>query len=147
MQNQSKLSGLARYMAIAAFACGSMLSGAPVQAADTAPVNIVVPYAAGGAVDIVTRIVGQKMGDALGQSIIVENRPGAATNIGSQVVVRSAPDGHTLLTASNTLASNGALYKHLPFDPAKDLVPVGAIGYSPLVVVVPENSPYHTLKS
>lgn len=107
--------------------------------------QIVVPYAAGGAVDVVTRIVGQKMGEVLGSAVIVENRPGAGSNIGTQAVVRSSPNGNTLLTASNTLASNGALYKNLPFDPATDLVPVGSIGYAPLVVVVSATSPYKKL--
>jgi tripartite-type tricarboxylate transporter receptor subunit TctC len=128
---------------MAALACCALLTSA--QAAESAPLQIVVPYAAGGAVDVVTRIVGQKMGEVLGTSIIVENRPGAATNIGTQAVVRSAPNGNTLLTASNTLASNGALYSRLPFDPAKDLAPVGSIGYAPLVIVVPAASSYKKL--
>ncbi len=145
MPIQRTLPGMFRCLAAAAFVCGAALSMAPAQAADNAPVHIVVPYSAGGGVDIVTRIVGQKMGDALNAPIIVENRPGAATNIGSDAVARSEPDSNTLLTASNTLASNGALYSKLPFNPATDLVAVGAIGYAPLVVVVPENSPYHKL--
>ena len=144
MQVQRKISGVLRGMAAAALVFGSLSSVSTAQAGE--PVHIVVPYSAGGAVDIVTRIVGQKLGTALGDSIIVENRPGAGTNIGTQAVVRSEPDGNTLLTASNTLASNGALYSKLPFDPAHDLVPIGGIGYAPLVVVVPQASPYRTLK-
>jgi tripartite-type tricarboxylate transporter receptor subunit TctC len=105
-----------------------------------------VPYAAGGAVDIVTRLVAQKMGDTLKQSIIIDNRPGGATNIGMDIVARAHADGYTLLTASNTLASNSALFTNLNFDPAKDLIPVGSIGYAPLVVVVPSTSPYKTLQ-
>lgn len=116
---------------------------APVLAAD--PVRIVVPYAAGGGVDIVTRMVSPKMEEALGTSIIVENRPGAATNIGSAAVASAKPDGTMLLTASNTLASNAALYSKLNFDPANDFVTIGQIGYAPLVVVVPQDSPYRTL--
>jgi len=110
------------------------------------PIRIVVPYAAGGGVDIVTRLVSQKMGEALGQTIIVDNRPGAATNIGMADVAQAAPDGYTLLTASNTLASNAALFSNLTFDPAHDFTPVGSIGYAPLVVVVPEASTNKTLK-
>lgn len=142
MRIPGKRFGLARSVAAAVLTCCAMISTAPAQAADDTPVQIVVPYAAGGGVDVVTRIVGQKMGDVLGTSIIVENRPGAATNIGTQHVVRSEPDGHTLLTVSNTLASNGALYRKLPFNPATDLVPIGSIGYAPLVVVVATGSPY-----
>jgi tripartite-type tricarboxylate transporter receptor subunit TctC len=110
------------------------------------PIHIIVPYAPGGAVDIVTRLVGQKMGTALKQAIIVDNRPGAATNIGMDAAARAEPDGYTLLTASNTLASNAALFSKLTFDPAHDLAPVGGIGYASLVVVVPQASPYKTLQ-
>jgi tripartite-type tricarboxylate transporter receptor subunit TctC len=110
------------------------------------PIRIIVPYAAGGAVDIVTRLVGQKMAEQLKQPIVVDNRPGAGTNIGMSMAAKSPADGYTLLTASNSLASNAALYKNLDFDPARDLVPVGAIGYAPLVVVVPQASPFKNLQ-
>jgi tripartite-type tricarboxylate transporter receptor subunit TctC len=110
------------------------------------PIRIIVPYAPGGGVDIVTRLVGQKMGDLLKQVVIVDNRPGAGTNIGMGAAAKADPDGYTLLTASNTLASNGALYKNMSFDPERDLVPVGSIGYAPLVVVVPQASSFKTLR-
>ncbi|HEY0295624.1 MAG TPA: tripartite tricarboxylate transporter substrate binding protein [Bordetella sp.] len=110
------------------------------------PIHIVVPYTPGGAVDIVTRLVTPKMGEILKQSIIVDNRPGAATNIGMDYVTRQPADGYTLLTASPSLSSNGALFTNLHFDPAKAFAPVGEIGYAPLVVVVPAASPYKTLK-
>lgn len=110
------------------------------------PIRIVVPYAPGGGVDIVTRLVGQAMAVRLRQVVIVDNRPGAGTNIGMSAAAKSAPDGYTLLTASNTLASNGALYKKLNYDPARDFTPIGGIGHAPLVVVVPAASPFKTLK-
>ncbi len=110
------------------------------------PIYIVVPYPPGGGVDIVTRLVSQKMREELKQAIIVDNRPGAATNIGMDAVARSKPDGYTLLTASNTLACNPALFSNMTFDPARDLIPIGGIGYAPLVVVVPENSQFKTLQ-
>lgn len=109
------------------------------------PIRIIVPYSAGGGVDIVTRLVGQKMSELLKQPVIVDNRPGAGTNIGMSTAAKAPADGYTLLTASNTLASNGALYKNMDFDPARDLVPVGGIGYAPLVVVVPQASLIKTL--
>ena len=118
-------------------------------AADTypdKPVRIVVPYAAGGGVDIVTRLITQKMAEELKQPVIVDNRPGAATNIGMEHVARAEPDGYTLLTASNTLASNAALFPKLNFNPAKDFAPIGAIGFAPLVVVVRSDASAKTLK-
>lgn len=127
----------------------AMMAPFGVRAADgfpDKPVRIVVPYAAGGGVDIVTRLITQKMSDELKQPIIVDNRPGAATNIGMEHVARSAPDGYTLLTASNTLASNAALFPKLSFDPAKDFAPIGAIGYAPLVVVVRSDASAKSLK-
>ncbi|WAI80898.1 MULTISPECIES: Bug family tripartite tricarboxylate transporter substrate binding protein [Achromobacter] len=118
-------------------------------AADTypdKPIRIVVPYAAGGGVDIVTRLITQKMAEELKQPVIVDNRPGAATNIGMEHVARAEPDGYTLLTASNTLASNAALFPKLNFNPAKDFAPIGAIGFAPLVVVVRSDASAKTLK-
>jgi tripartite-type tricarboxylate transporter receptor subunit TctC len=127
----------------------TLAAAATAQAQDvypSKPIRVVVPYAAGGAVDIVTRLVGQKMGERLKQVVIVDNRPGAGSNIGMSVAAKAPADGYILLTASNTLASNGALYKNLDFDIAHDLVPVGSIGYAPLVVVVPQASPFKTLQ-
>lgn len=118
-------------------------------AADTypdKPIRIVVPYAAGGGVDIVTRLITQKMSEELKQPVIVDNRPGAATNIGMEHVAHAEPDGYTLLTASNTLASNAALFPKLNFNPAKDFAPIGTIGFAPLVVVVRSDASAKTLK-
>ncbi|WP_089400064.1 Bug family tripartite tricarboxylate transporter substrate binding protein [Noviherbaspirillum humi] len=132
--------------AVAAVAAGLPLSSALAQSDyPSKPIHVIVPYTPGGGVDIVTRLVTQKMSVLLKQTIIVENKPGAATNIGMESTVRAEPDGYTLLTASNTLASNAALFPNLSFDPARDLIPVGSIGYAPLVVVVPQNSTFKTL--
>ncbi len=142
---------LARFIRGLGLASALIAAGAPAlsHAEDNFPsraIRVVVPYAPGGAVDIVTRLITQKMGDTLKQSIIVDNRPGGATNIGMDLVARAPADGYTLLTSSPSLASNASLFAKLPFDPAKDLVPVGAIGYAPLVVVVAADSPFKTLK-
>lgn len=127
-------------------ALGGAVAAHAEDAFPSKPVRVVVPYSPGGGVDIVARLVTQKMSEALGQTIIVENRPGAATNIGMEAVSRAAPDGYTLLAASNTLAGNGALFSKLTFDPAKDFAPIGAIGSAPLVVVVPADTSYQSLK-
>jgi tripartite-type tricarboxylate transporter receptor subunit TctC len=123
---------------------------APARAQSTAypthPVRIVVPYAAGGAVDIVARSVGEPLGRALKQPVIVDNRPGASANIGMEAVAKAAPDGYTLLMASNGIATNMALFPNLAFDGRRDFAPVARIGYAPLVIVVPATSPVKSLQ-
>ena len=109
-------------------------------------IKIVVPYAAGGAVDIVARSVGQPLSEALKQPVMVEDRAGASANIGMELVARAAPDGYTLLMASNGIATNMALFPHLAFDGQRDFAPVAKIGYAPLVIVVPATSPAKSLK-
>jgi tripartite-type tricarboxylate transporter receptor subunit TctC len=110
------------------------------------PIRIVVPYAAGGAVDIVARTVGQPLGAALKQPVIVDNRPGASANIGMEMVAKAKPDGYTLLMASNGIATNKALFPNLAFDGQRDFSSVAKIGYAPLVIVVPASSPAKSLK-
>ncbi|TMH67457.1 MAG: tripartite tricarboxylate transporter substrate binding protein [Betaproteobacteria bacterium] len=110
------------------------------------PIKIIVPYAAGGAVDIVARTVGQPLAEALKQPVIVDNRPGASANIGMEIAAKAAPDGYTLLMASNGIATNMALFPNLTFDGRRDFAPIAKIGYAPLVIVVPTSSPAKSLK-
>ena len=106
------------------------------------PIVMVVPQAAGGTNDIVGRLVSQKLGDVLGGSVVVENRPGAGGNIGTQAVARGAKDGYTLLmTISSSQAINPALYKNPGFDPVKDFRPVSLIGAVPNVLLVHPSFP------
>jgi tripartite-type tricarboxylate transporter receptor subunit TctC len=119
---------------------------ATAQGYPSRPIKIVVPYAAGGAVDIVARTVGHPLSEALKQPVIVDNRPGASANIGMEVVAKSAPDGYTLLMASNGIATNMALFPQLAFDGQRDFTAVAPIGHAPLVIVVPTASPYQSLK-
>ena len=102
--------------------------------------RIVVPFAPGGAVDTVARIVGAQLATQVAQPVIVENKPGGQANIGAEVVARSAPDGYTLLLGANGLATNPTLMK-MSFDPLTAFAPVARVGYAPLVLVVPEASP------
>ncbi len=106
------------------------------------PIKWVVPYPAGGGTDTLARTLGQAMAAELGQPILVDNRPGASTNIGADLVARSRPDGYTIMSADNALlAFNEHLFKKLPFDPARDFTFIGAIGRFPLVLVVNPNFP------
>jgi tripartite-type tricarboxylate transporter receptor subunit TctC len=102
----------------------------------------VVPYPGGGITDVVTRIVTQKMAGALGQPIVVDNRPGANSILGSDLVSKAAPDGYTMLTVIAGYAANVTLYQgKLPFNPAKDLVPVSLAGIAPLILTTNVNFP------
>ncbi|RUP27614.1 MAG: tripartite tricarboxylate transporter substrate binding protein [Curvibacter sp.] len=120
--------------ALAAFSLGA---AAQAQGSYPAkPVHFVVGYPAGGAVDIVGRTVGQAMATVLGQPVIVDNKPGAGSNIAIKSVIDSPADGYTLLVAANALAANMALYQPAPFDAERDLAPVGLIGRVPVVLAV-----------
>ncbi|MDQ7955947.1 MAG: tripartite tricarboxylate transporter substrate binding protein [Rhodocyclaceae bacterium] len=109
------------------------------------PINLVVGYSAGGAVDAVARTLGQALGASLGQPIIIDNRPGAGTNIAVKYVIGAKPDGHTLLMAANALAANMALYKPQPFDAETDLVAVSLVGRVPVVIAANANVPYRNI--
>ncbi len=106
------------------------------------PIEWVVPYAAGGGTDVVARVLSEPMGKALGQSIIVVNKPGAATNIGADAVARAKPDGYTILTGdTGTLAANPYLYKKLSYSAEKDFAPVGLLVRFPMLLVVNSQLP------
>ena len=106
------------------------------------PLRLVVPFAPGGGTDLVGRLVAEGMAQDLGQPVIVDNKPGAGTIIGTDFVAKSAPDGYTLVMGTCALAANPALVAKLPFDPNKDLAPVGLIGTSPNVLVVRTDKPW-----
>ncbi|WP_421956422.1 Bug family tripartite tricarboxylate transporter substrate binding protein [Polaromonas sp.] len=111
------------------------------------PVRLIVPFPAGTGTDLTARIISQQLQVALGQSFIVDNKPGAGGSIGAMEVVRAAPDGYTLLFASNSAAaSNVALLKNMPYDPVKDLAPIAGISDSMLVLMVRADHPAHNLE-
>jgi tripartite-type tricarboxylate transporter receptor subunit TctC len=110
------------------------------------PVTIVVPFAAGGANDVVVRIFQQPLSEALGQPVIVENRGGAGGNIGFGFVARARPDGYTLLLAPNSFTVNPSLYEKAPYDPFKDFEPVAEISFFPVVFAVRPDLQVNTLK-
>jgi tripartite-type tricarboxylate transporter receptor subunit TctC len=111
------------------------------------PVTIVVPYTPGGSTEILARIVAQHLGPRLGQSVIVENKPGAGTVIGTTAVAKAAPDGYTLLMATPTpMAINVKVHKQLPYDPATDFVPLAMVASAPFVLIVNPALPVHSVK-
>jgi tripartite-type tricarboxylate transporter receptor subunit TctC len=129
----------------AAFAAGARAQDEAANYPDR-PVRVVVPYAPGGGNDIVARLLAQKLGDALRQPFIVENRPGAAAIVGTEAVARARPDGYTLLVAaSGPIVFNPATSERLSYDPLTDLTPITALASFPLLVLVAADSPYRTL--
>jgi tripartite-type tricarboxylate transporter receptor subunit TctC len=111
------------------------------------PTRIIVPFPAGGSTDVVARIIAQRLTDRYGQSFVVENRPGAGGNIGTDAVAKAAPDGYTLgLSTSGPLANNKFLYKSMGYDPEKDLSPVILVGEIPLVIAANPGVPAANLR-
>jgi tripartite-type tricarboxylate transporter receptor subunit TctC len=111
----------------------------------TKPVKVVVGYSAGGAVDTVARTLGQSLSASMGQAFVIENKPGAGSNIAVKQVIDAAPDGYTLLLAANAVAANMALYQPAPFDAEKDLIAVSLIGRVPVVIAANANAPYDSI--
>ena len=109
------------------------------------PLRLVVPNAPGGAADLTARTVGQKLGEALGQPVVIENRPGAGGVVAGDLVAKAAPDGHTLLLISSGTAVSAALFKSLPFDTMRDFIPVAPLASFDLVIVGPEGGRFKTL--
>jgi tripartite-type tricarboxylate transporter receptor subunit TctC len=102
----------------------------------TRPIRMIVPFAPGASNDILGRVLAQKLGQLIGQSVIVENKGGAGGTLGTDYVTKSTPDGYTLLFASISITTNAAMRKSLPYDPVKDLQPIAELGAGPLAVVV-----------
>ncbi|WP_165933692.1 tripartite tricarboxylate transporter substrate binding protein [Aquabacter spiritensis] len=109
-------------------------------------VTLVVPYAPGGVVDLIARVVADDLRGSIGQNVIVENKPGAGSNIGTGAVARAAPDGRTLIMASAAHTINPSLYAKLPFDALTSFAPVGMVGIVPNLIVVPADFPANTMQ-
>ena len=131
--------------AAAAIAC---LAVAPVRADDypSRPVTLIVPWAPAGAVDTTARIIAPKLSERLGKPVVIENRGGAGSTLGTAIAVKAAPDGYTLgMPGSGSMAVGYAMYKHLPYDPNKDFAPMALIGRVPFVLVVNPALPVKTV--
>ncbi len=129
----------------------TLVAGAfPVRAQDAwpaKPVRIVVPFNAGGAIDALVRVIGEPMAAKLGQQVLVDPKPGANTIVGSEIVAKAAPDGYTfLITTNSTHTNNPSLYAKLPFDPAKDLVPISLVSLGSILVCAKSDAPFSDLK-
>jgi len=133
------------HLAAGAAALPTVSRIARAQAYPTRPVRIIVGYPAGGGVDITGRLIGQWLSERLGQPFVIENRPGANSNIATETVVRAAPDGHTLLLATAANAGNATLYDKLNFNFIRDIAPVAGIMVVPLVMVVHPSFPATTV--
>lgn len=137
-----------RALLTGAVAAGFAAVAGPALAADpfpTKPLRVVVPFGPGGVGDLTARIVAAELGKSLGQTVTIENRPGAGGVVAADTVARAAPDGHTMFLMSNGSAVTASLFKSLPFDMVKDFTPVSTLGYFDIAVVVPAESPFKTL--
>jgi tripartite-type tricarboxylate transporter receptor subunit TctC len=121
-------------------------SSAIAQAYPSKPVRLVVGFTAGGASDIMGRAIAARLSEQMGQSVIVENRPGAASNIGADHVAKSAPDGYTILLGTISLSINPSLYKNLTYNPRTDLLPISQIATTPFMLVVHPSSPIKSVQ-
>ena len=110
------------------------------------PIRLIVPFAAGGGLEITARSIGQKLTEKRGQSIVIDNRPGAATIVGSEIAAKSSPDGYTLLMITTTFAINPSLYGKLPYDPVREFAPVTQINSVPNILVVIPSIPAHSVR-
>jgi tripartite-type tricarboxylate transporter receptor subunit TctC len=139
---------MARFSTPAAVAAAVLLAAAPVwgQPFPAKPVRLVIPFSPGGTADVPGRILSQKLSDALGQQVVVDNRPGAGSTIGAEFVAKAPPDGYTLLMISNTHFVSAALYKKLAYDPLNDYAPVTQVTSAPNMIVIHPSLPAKTMK-
>jgi tripartite-type tricarboxylate transporter receptor subunit TctC len=136
-------------IACALLAASALTLAVPAAAAEypSRPVRMVVPLTPASGADIAGRIVGRQLQEIWKQTVLIDNRPGAGGQIGTQIVVRAAPDGHTLLVQSSSHAVNPAIYRNLPYDSTKDLVDVACLGSTPYVMITAPAGPYRPLKT
>jgi tripartite-type tricarboxylate transporter receptor subunit TctC len=137
-----------RFRATAVLAAITLASATTALAQDypTRPIRIIVPFTPGGATDLLARLLSQRFYEAFGQVVTVENRPGVGGNIGTELVVKSAPDGYTLLMSTASMTVNVTLYQKLPFDVRRDLIPIVQVASAPIALVVHPSVPVRSVK-
>lgn len=127
-------------------AMSSLTAPASAQNYPSKPIRFVVGFPPGGATEFVARLVGQKLTQSMGQQVIVDNRPGAAGNLGIEIAARAAPDGYTLLLAATSITISPSVFRKLAYDPVRDFAPIARVAEVPMVIVTPGNFPAATLK-
>jgi len=133
-------------LALAGVAVAMLSFGASAQEFPQHPVRLVLPYPAGGPTDLLARVVAVKMGESLGQGVVVDNKPGASGMIGAEAVARAAPDGYTILANASLHVINPSIYSKMRYDAFKDFVPITQLADVPLVLVVNNNSPVRSVQ-
>ncbi len=142
MNRKTMLSMLACALGAAAFAPAHAQEAFPSR-----PIMLVIPFPAGGATDVLGRLIGKKLGDKLGQSVVIDNRAGAGTVIGASYVAKASPDGYTLLLSSGTTFTvNPAVRPRLPYDPVKSFDPIGITGRTGLILLASKSVPVNDVK-
>ncbi|HEY5292690.1 MAG TPA: tripartite tricarboxylate transporter substrate binding protein [Burkholderiales bacterium] len=134
---------------VAGLAAALICAAAAAQPADypSHPVKLITPFAAGGAIDVLCRVIGERLAQRLGQNVVVESIPGANTIIGTQALARAAPDGYTfMITTMSTTVNNRILQSKLPYDPDRDLAPITQLSYGSVLMVAPAGAPYKDAK-
>lgn len=132
-------------LACSLLASMTFASLAVAQTFPSKPVRIVVPFGAGGVADLTARTVAQKLGESLGQAVVIENKPGAGGVVAGDAVAKAEPDGHTLLLMSNGTAVSAGLFKSLPFNTARDFAPVSTLGFFDIAIITPADSKFKNL--
>lgn len=134
-----------RLLVAAGFVGAARWADAQPAAFPARPIKLLVGFAPGGAVDIIARAIGQQIAPALGQPVVIENKPGAGTNIALRALIESAPDGHTLMLTANSIAANPTLYQPAPYDMARDFTPIALVGRVPVVLTANAQGPIDSI--
>ncbi|HSV81820.1 MAG TPA: tripartite tricarboxylate transporter substrate binding protein [Ramlibacter sp.] len=138
-------SSLTRRTLLATAAALALAGPAAAQTFPSQPIKLVVPFAPGGGNDLLARVIAPRMAELLGQPVIVDNRPGAGGNLGTDQVAKAAPDGHTILIASNQITINPAIGARTPFNVTRDFVPLGLVASVPIILVANKDQPFQSL--
>jgi tripartite-type tricarboxylate transporter receptor subunit TctC len=146
MTKTTRRSTLAGLLAATVLAASWSVPALAQDAWPNKPVRLVVPFAPGGSTDVIARMMAQKLTETWGQTVVVDNRAGAGGNLGADIVAKSPADGYTLLFGTGSITINPQLYKKMPFDTKKELVPITNVASGPMLVVVPDDSPLTSVK-